>query len=180
MEGCAIRGGEDWRSEIDQAIEAALAVIVVMTPEAKASEYVTYEWAFAWGAKVKVIPVLLKGTQLHPRLESLQYLNFTNRNARPWEELTKVLREAMSSKPKKETRGKEEEIGPEIKGDKEAYERMMVALRDKSREWRSIARLAIIGGVSEEAALQILRVDPSVVFGKSKKTGSRIVKLQTK
>jgi hypothetical protein len=31
-----------------------------MTPDAKASEYVTYEWAFAWGAGVRVIPIMYK------------------------------------------------------------------------------------------------------------------------
>jgi len=68
-----IRGGEDWRREIDQAIKEAFALIVMMTSEAKASEYVTYEWAFAEGAGVKVIPILLKTTELHPRLELRQY-----------------------------------------------------------------------------------------------------------
>src|SRR5262245_9520703 len=72
-----LRAGEDWRVEIDKAIkEDAVALIVVVTPEAKASEYVTYEWACAWGAGLKVIPVLLKRTELHPRLEALQYLDF--------------------------------------------------------------------------------------------------------
>ena len=86
-----IGGGKDWRKEIDQAINEALALIVTMTTEAKASQYVTYEWAFAWGAGVKVIPILLKKTELHPRLESLQYLDFTNRNARPWDTLIELL-----------------------------------------------------------------------------------------
>lgn len=97
-----IRGGEDWRREIDQAIQEAFALIVMMTSEAKTSEYVTYEWAFAWGARVKVIPILLKRTALHPRLESLQYLDFTNRNARPWDTLIELLREAQSAKPQDE------------------------------------------------------------------------------
>jgi len=38
-----LRAGEDWRAEIDQAIKEASALIVVMTPKAKESEYVTYE-----------------------------------------------------------------------------------------------------------------------------------------
>jgi uncharacterized protein YciU (UPF0263 family) len=54
-----LRVGDDWRKEIDEAIRSAVALIVVMTPSAKSSEYVTYEWAFAWGAGVKVIPILL-------------------------------------------------------------------------------------------------------------------------
>ena len=79
--------GQDWRQEIDDGIQNSIAVIAIMTPEARKSEYVTYEWAFAWGKSIKVFPIMLKQTQLHPRLESLQYLDFTNRSARPWDEL---------------------------------------------------------------------------------------------
>src|SRR5260370_42505702 len=86
--------GEDWRAEIDQAIKNACALKVIMTPESRSSEYVTYEWAFAWGAGVKVIPVLYKDTSLHPRLDRLQYLNFSSHTARPWEALMTALRHA--------------------------------------------------------------------------------------
>jgi HEAT repeat protein len=91
-----LHAGEDWRTEIDQAIKDAYALIVIMTPEARSSEYVTYEWAFAWGAGVKVIPVLYKDTKLHPRLEALQYLNFTSRTSRPWEVLIDVVTKAAN------------------------------------------------------------------------------------
>ena len=87
--------GVDWRQEIDQAIKDSSALIVVMTPKARESEYVTYEWAFAWGVGVKVIPIMLKQTQLHPRLESLQFMDFTNRAARPWSKLMDALKEAI-------------------------------------------------------------------------------------
>jgi hypothetical protein len=94
-----LRAGEDWRAEIDQAIKEASALIVVMTPKAKESEYVTYEWTLAWGAGVRVIPILLKPTELHPRLEAFQYLDFTNRMARPWDALFEALREAEAHAP---------------------------------------------------------------------------------
>lgn len=85
-------GGMDWRVGLDQAILESSALIVVMTPEARKSEYVTFEWAFALGAGIPVIPVMLKPTQFHPRLETLQFLDFTNRRARPWSELIEALR----------------------------------------------------------------------------------------
>src|SRR5437764_14170014 len=91
-----LRAGDDWRTTIDLAIKNAFALVVIMTPEAKASEYVTYEWAFAWGAGVKVIPVLLRPTELHPRLEALQYLDFTSRLVRPWDALLNVVKNAAS------------------------------------------------------------------------------------
>ena len=38
--------GTDWRQEIDQAIKQSVALVAIMSVEARLSEYVTYEWAF--------------------------------------------------------------------------------------------------------------------------------------
>jgi len=94
-----INVGEEWRLNIDQAIKNAFALIVIMTPEAQASEYVTYEWAFAWGAGVKVIPIILKQTELHPRIATLQHLNFTSTDlsSRPWDKLKVALNMAAET-----------------------------------------------------------------------------------
>lgn len=89
--------GEEWRTAIDIAIKNAVALIVVMTPEAKSSEYITYEWAFAWGVGIRVIPIMLRPTQLHPRLEALQYLDFTNAKSRPWDKLMEEVRAACDA-----------------------------------------------------------------------------------
>ncbi len=88
-----LRAGEDWREAIDEAIvRDAFALIVIMTPEARSSEYVTYEWSCARGANVTVIPVVLEATELHPRLAGLQYLDFTL-PPYPWEKLIERLDE---------------------------------------------------------------------------------------
>ncbi len=87
--------GQDWGVEIDEAILASYAVVVVMSPEAQASEYVTYEWSFAIGAGVQVIPVLHRPTPLHPRLARLHYLDFTAPAERPWEEFTQAVGNAV-------------------------------------------------------------------------------------
>lgn len=87
-----LRAGENWREAINFAIKDALALILVISPEAKASQYVTYEWAYAQGAGVKVIPLLLKPTEkLHPQLEMLQYLDFTDRARPSWDKLLRRL-----------------------------------------------------------------------------------------
>jgi len=175
----ALRGGEDWRKGIDQAIRDAFAVITVMTPEAKTSEYVTYEWAFAVGAEVKVIPILLKRTNLHPRLESLQHLDFTRRQSRPWDELKSVLQEAESSKPEVNPPATTKKVEIEDKRKRNAYERMIEGLKDEAWTWRSIRKLASRAGVSEAEAVEILRYDPNVVFsvGQSKR---KIAKLKNR
>jgi HEAT repeat protein len=90
-----LRAGDNWPAEIDEAIKGALAVVLVMSARAKASEYVSFEWAFALGAGVPVLPLLLKAEadELHPRLKSIQALNFSNYQLRPWEALTQRLKE---------------------------------------------------------------------------------------
>ena len=85
--------GQDWREEIDNGISKSKAIIVIMSPEARKSEYVTYEWAYAWGKGIKIFPIMLNQTSLHPRLESLQYMDFTNRVTRPYDELVKKVKE---------------------------------------------------------------------------------------
>ena len=70
-----LRPGYDWSEDIDKAIQDSFAMIVVMSPDARASEYVTYEWAYAPRRRHRVIPVLLKDTLIHPRLAKIQYLN---------------------------------------------------------------------------------------------------------
>src|SRR5687767_12336219 len=82
----SISPGNNWRDSIDEAIRTAAALVLVMTPEAKASEYVTYEWGFAIGHRVPVVPLLVKPTSLHPRLEALQYLDFCVPTP-PWDRL---------------------------------------------------------------------------------------------
>lgn len=87
-----LQAGENWRESINFAIKDSFALILVISPEAKASQYVTYEWAYAQGSGVKVIPLLLKPTEkLHPQLEMLQYLDFTDRARPSWDKLLRRL-----------------------------------------------------------------------------------------
>jgi len=93
-----LNAGDDWRDELDQAIRDSHALVVIMTPEARASAYVAYEWAFALGANINIIPLELKASAFHPRLDVLQRLDFTNK-ARPWPALLSEVEKAAEAKP---------------------------------------------------------------------------------
>jgi len=91
--------GDNWRDELDQAIRGSHVLLVIMTPDAAASDYVTYEWAFALGAHGKIIPLELKKViPFHPRLDVLQRLDFTGK-ARPWEALFAEVAKTAEVKP---------------------------------------------------------------------------------
>ncbi len=94
-----LQAGEEWGQEIDQAIRDSAAVVVLLTPASRASAYVAYEWAFALGAGVRVIPILWTSSDIPHRLASLQHLDFTDPGSRPWASLFGALKDAVASVP---------------------------------------------------------------------------------
>jgi len=101
-----LSAGEEWRNEIDLGIINADALILILTPESCSSSYVTYEWAFAIGRKKKIIPLLYKTANIHPRISVLQYLDFTDQKKGPWDQLSSLIEksnEETDSQPKSST-----------------------------------------------------------------------------
>ncbi|MEZ4668307.1 MAG: HEAT repeat domain-containing protein [Anaerolineae bacterium] len=142
-----LRAGEDWRQGIDEAIQAAFALIAVMTPESYQSQYVTYEWAYALGIGVKVIPLMLRTTTLHPRLEAIQYLNFTVTGARPWEKLTAHLHDVEANQLTSQVR---------VGRDAPAAVKQAVLKLDSSITEERRSALESLAQMSHPAALQAL------------------------
>lgn len=100
-----LRGGDDWQEAIDNAILSSFAVILVMSKEARISEYVTYEWAFAAGASatdphynITIFPVYIEkptDVGIHARLHATQYYDFSDSSKRAWKKLDEDLRNAL-------------------------------------------------------------------------------------
>ena len=98
MDQGMLQAGEDWSLKIDEAITAAYAMIVILSPDATGSQYVTYEWSFALGVGLPVIPVLCAPTDPHPRLSRLHFLDFVA-SAPPWPALFSAVRAAIGERP---------------------------------------------------------------------------------
>jgi hypothetical protein len=88
-----LRAGEDWRQGIEKGISDSLAVLVALSANSATSSYVTFEWAYALGKGKAVIPVRLNECSIHPKLEPIQYLDFSIPGALPWESLIERVRE---------------------------------------------------------------------------------------
>ncbi|MBN2303055.1 MAG: HEAT repeat domain-containing protein [Anaerolineae bacterium] len=89
-----LRAGDQWREAIDQALADAFAVIVLLTPAAKTSEQIKYEWIYALGSGAEVIPIILEATDLHPRLARLEQLEFGDEAAPSWGKLIRRVQSA--------------------------------------------------------------------------------------
>lgn len=138
--------GAPWREEIDRAIRESAVMIAVMSPAAFESKYVTYEWAFSLGVGRPVIPLLIENTELHPRIEALQYVDFTDPAAYPWNKLVQVLYDAVARTT--------------VSG----FSDLMKRLKDRKKEARNNA-IAELKRVSNPDALPHLN---AVLFGDHK------------
>lgn len=67
----------EWRPDIDEAIQAANLLIVILTPASAVSPQVTYEWAYALGQGIRVMPITFQATRAHARLLNLERYDMT-------------------------------------------------------------------------------------------------------
>lgn len=85
----------NWHHGVDNAIGASFAMVVIITPESLQDSNITYEWSFALGIGVTVIPIVFRDAQLPRRLLVLRCLDFSER--RTWEDLIELLKAAQEN-----------------------------------------------------------------------------------
>jgi hypothetical protein len=88
-----LRAGSEWRGGIERGISDSIAVIVALSENSAESSYVTFEWAYGLGKGKTVVPLKLGACKIHPRLEPIQYLDFTVPGSLPWNLLIERIRE---------------------------------------------------------------------------------------
>jgi hypothetical protein len=88
-----LRAGSDWRSGIEHGISESIAVLVALSQDSAESSYVTFEWAYGLGKSKSIVPLRLEACKVHPRLEPIQYLDFSVPGSLPWNMLIERIRE---------------------------------------------------------------------------------------
>lgn len=72
-----MRGGQDWRQQLQDAIYKVDVVLVLLTPAAVQSPYVTEEWKLALRLGKVVIPLLIRDCTIPRKLSRLHYHNLS-------------------------------------------------------------------------------------------------------
>jgi hypothetical protein len=73
-----LRGGDDWVRVIPEAIETSDFVIVVLSPDATASEWVRKEYTQALSLHKRIIPIMLRTTAVPFALNTINFLDFSS------------------------------------------------------------------------------------------------------
>jgi hypothetical protein len=97
-----LRAGTDWRGGIERGISESIAIVVALSESSAESSYVTFEWAYGLGKGKTVVPLKLEPCKIHPRLEPIQYLDFSVPGSLPWNLLIERFREIEADATSKE------------------------------------------------------------------------------
>jgi hypothetical protein len=72
-----IPAGERWSNAIQQGLDAAEVMLLVITPESMTSKNVADEWMYFRDKDKPIIPLILRPAEMHYRLSSLQWVDFS-------------------------------------------------------------------------------------------------------
>jgi hypothetical protein len=75
-----IPAGMKWSSAIQEGLDRADLLIVVISPESMASKNVEDEWQYYLDNNKPIIPVLLVPSKIHFQLSRIQYIDFSKQN----------------------------------------------------------------------------------------------------
>jgi hypothetical protein len=96
----AIRAGDDWRAKVKVALHDSYVVIVLCTASSARSHEVTFEWAYAMGQGLAVIPVVYESNLSLPAgLHSLDRLDFIDPAHRQWDRLIARVLQIRAENP---------------------------------------------------------------------------------
>ncbi|RME08471.1 MAG: toll/interleukin-1 receptor domain-containing protein [Anaerolineae bacterium] len=98
MDPPELRGRENWRERVRKQILESSALVVLLSEAACRSAYVEYEWIYANGADIGVIPVMIEHVEnLHPGLprDDILVWYYFQPEEYPWDELEIALLNAL-------------------------------------------------------------------------------------
>jgi formylglycine-generating enzyme required for sulfatase activity len=75
-------GGSRWRSEIENALRRSQFVLVVLSPDSIASEWVEREFLFASNLRRKIVPLMYRSCELPLNYVNLNYIDVQGENYR--------------------------------------------------------------------------------------------------
>lgn len=195
-DGESVSAGDNWLKAIEDALGRAKLELVLCSKASVTRPWINFEAGAGWTRKMPIIPVCHSGlqpTDLPMPLRVLQAIEAKRVEGLSllYRSIAKVLNSEVPRKDFGTIVGEiskfEDDYSKHLskstnvqrQREVNALERMMDALHDERYEARSVRRLAILGGVSESEALDLLRAQPDTQFDASKSLG-RTVKLKSR
>ncbi len=168
-----LRAGADWRQDIERGIVESSVILVALSDNSSESPYVTFEWAYAIGNGKNLIPVKLNECAIHPRLQTIQHLDFSVPGALPWASLVDRIREVESEAQVEDELGAQQNVEEPEKFDN-VYVKAILSYIDQ-RGFQSISfdaiRKRVDASLTDEKLNELILEHPTFLRLAKLKTG---------
>jgi hypothetical protein len=193
----SIAAGGKWLDTLEQALREASVLLVLCSRASLTRPWVNFEVGAAWIKSIPIVPVCHSGLRPEDLPIPFSVLQGVEANTeRGLKRIYSLVAEKLGCQvPQKEfaklvaevaefERAYSPQIEKAFKADIQrrsgARSRVYDALADTKHRWRSIERLAVLGGITEDEVLELLVRDPNVAFGRGKKYGKRLARLKSR
>lgn len=190
----SIRAGANFLTSIEEALKEASALVAICSRASLNRPWVNFEVGAAWMRRIPIVPVchsglklkdlpipfsLLQGIEANSEagLKRIYSLVAENLECRTPSTDFKALASEIANFEAEYAPRLQKDLGSKLERQVGARDRVYKALGEQNFKWRSIERLAILGGITEDEVLDLLRRDPAVKLGKGRKSGNRIARL---
>jgi len=140
----SIAGGTRWFEAIEKGVRDARGVAVLVTPSSAASDWVTFEYALATGARIPIVAVVPSGTEIPEPVQHFQTVDYSTARKTASqiiegiEEQSRAVRQALSKTPKLFSKFQENN-GDICRASDDDSLCMDLWIEDAPRETRSVA-----------------------------------------
>ena len=191
----SISAGANWLDSIKAALSESSALLALCSRASLNRAWVNFEVGAAWIKPIPIVPICHSG--LLPRELPIPFSTMQGIQANTEQGLKRVYsfvaKELGCGIPNKDFTGiinkivefentyrpqLEKTFSAEIQRRSHAQKRVYEALSDPEYKSRSIERLAIRGGITEDEVMELLQPDQNVVFSRSKTSGKRLARLK--
>ncbi|MCB0105878.1 MAG: TIR domain-containing protein, partial [Caldilineaceae bacterium] len=159
-----LRAGSDWRNSIERGITESIAVLVALSANSAESSYVTFEWAYGLGQQKTIIPLKLDSCKVHPRLEQIQYLDFSVPGALPWNLLIEQIHDIETDATSEEDLNMAAPILDEAQAQDAIAKAILTYLNQRGYQMVSYERLRrrIDSDLTDEQLDEVVAANPKV------------------
>src|SRR4051812_42108938 len=192
-DGESIAAGDAWLESIEEALQKSSLMLVLCSPVSIRRPWINFEAGAAWMRKVPIVPLChggLKPGDLQAPLSFREGILLSDERGlkRLYTRVAMILNcdvpsVSFAKRAANFTSGLADappgQEQQQLDQERAVRQRLDDALRNDKFKWRSLSRLAIAAGISEEVAASYLRADPHVRFSKGK-TGNVIVGLRSR
>ena len=136
-----IKAGSRWDASIEDALESASRLIVVLSPASVASNNVMDEVSYALESNKTVIPVLLSECKAPFRLKRLQHIDFTGDYQTALDQLLELLGYTAGSNKKAAIQKQEPEVDPAMISEVTPVDEKKNIEESESKLWEEANRI---------------------------------------